>query len=231
MIDNYQSNSQSLFSLSKINRQTYTDINSNPRFTGYHDVPTIPGANGSIALPATPGDQAFTFDYSINDKQKTPYAETFNLTVQQELGHNAAFTLSYVGRLGRHLLENIDVAMPTNLVDPGSGQSYFQAATAYDKMVDAGVDASVVPDSGYFHNLFPNLAVDNGNGGTYKGAQAYYSLFSGNRGNETNVLFALDCVDQVNCDYLGLQRRWCGPVLLSPDIVHLCAVDDREQQL
>ena len=210
VIDSYQSNPQSLLSLSKINLATYTDINSNPRFTGYHDVPTIPGAEGSLALPYTPTDSAFTFDYSINDKQKTPYAETFNLTVQQELGHNAAFTLSYVGRLGRHLLQNIDVAMPTNLVDPASGQSYFQAATAYDKMVDAGVDASVVPDSGYFHNLFPHLQVDNGNGGTYNGAQAYYSLFSGNRGNETNVLFALDCVDQANCDYLGYNGDGVG---------------------
>ena len=210
VIDSYQSNPQSLFSLSKINLATYTDINSNPRFTGYHDVPAIAGVDGNIPLPATPGDSAFTFDYSINDKQKTPYAETFNLSVQQELGHNAAFTLSYVGRLGRHLLQNIDVAMPTNFVDQASGQSYFQAATAYDKMVDAGVDASVVPDSGYFHNLFPNLTVPNGNGGNYTGAQAYYSLFSGNRGNETNVLFALDCVDQANCDYLGYNGDGVG---------------------
>jgi hypothetical protein len=60
-----------------------------------------------------------------------------------------------------------------------------------------------VPDSGYFHDLFPDLAVDDGNGGTYKGGQAYYSLFANNRGNETNVLFALDCVGQANCDYLA----------------------------
>lgn len=187
IIDSYQSNPQSLFSLSQINLSTFTDINSNPRFTGYHDVPASAGASGSQTFPITPAESPFTFDYSINDKQKTPYAETFNLTIQHEFAHNLAVTASYVGRLGRHLVENLDVAMPTNLYDPGSAQSYFQAATAYDKMVDAGVDPSVVPDSGYFHNVFPNFKF-----GGYSGAQAYYAYFANNRGNETNALFAAD---------------------------------------
>jgi hypothetical protein len=88
--------------------------------------------------------------------------------------------------------------MPTNTFDPISGQSYFQAATAYDKMVDAGVDPSTVPDSGYFHNLFPNFAFEyqaaSGNSPAlyYYGAQAYYANFAANRGNETNTLFEAD---------------------------------------
>jgi hypothetical protein len=187
VIDSYQSNPQSLLSLSQVNLATYTDINSNPRFTGFNSVPAVPGATTSLALPFTPAESPFTFDYSINDKQKTPYAETFNLSIQHEFPHNLAFTASYVGRLGRHLIQNLDVAMPTNLTDSGSGQTYFQAATAYDKMVDAGVDPSAVPDSGYFHNVFPNFAF-----GGYKGAQAYYAYFANNRGNETNALFAAD---------------------------------------
>ncbi len=185
LIDSYQSNPQSLLSLSQVNLATYTDINSNPRFTGYHDVPTVGGATAPLRLPYTPADSAFTFDYSINDKQKTPYAETFNLTLQHEFPHNLALTASYVGRLGRHLVQNLDVAMPTNLYDPKSGQNYFQAATAYDKMVDAGV--SNVPDSGYFHNVFPNFSFNG-----LVGAQAYYAYFAANRGNETNALFAAD---------------------------------------
>jgi hypothetical protein len=187
LIDSYQSNPQSLLSLSQVNLATYTNINSNPRFTGYHDVPAVAGATTPLQLPFTPADSAFTFDYSINDKQKTPYAEAFNLTIQHEFAHNLAFTASYVGRLGRHLIQNIDVAMPTNLYDPGSGQNYFQAATAYDKMVDAGIDAGTVPDSGYFHNVFPNFSFNG-----YVGAQAYYAYFAANRGNETNALFAAD---------------------------------------
>jgi len=187
VIDSYQSNPQSLLSLSKTNLQTYTDINSNPRFTGFNSVPAVPGATTALKLPYTPAESPFTFDYSINDTQKTPYAETFNLSVQHEFPHNLEVTAAYVGRLGRHLIQNLDVAMPTNLSDAASGQTYFQAATAYDKMVDAGVDPSTVPDSGYFHSVFPNFQY-----GGYKGAQAYYAYFANNRGNETNALFAAD---------------------------------------
>ncbi len=187
VIDSYQSNPQSLLSLSQTNLETFTDINTNPRFTGYHDVPVVAGSTTPLALPYTPAESPFTFDYSINDQQKTPYAETFNLTVQHELSHNLSFTASYVGRLGRHLLANLDVAQPTNLYDPVSAQTYFQAATAFDKMVDNGVSAGNVPDAGYFHNVFPNF-----NFAGYKGAQAYYAYFSANRGNETNALFSAD---------------------------------------
>ena len=187
VIDSYQSNPQSLLSLSQTNLATFTDINSNPRFTGFNNVPAVAGATTALSLPFTPAESPFTFDYSINDKQKTPYAETFNLSVQHEFPHNLAVTASYVGRLGRHLIQNLDVAMPTNLSDSTSGQTYFQAATAYDKMVDQGVDASTVPDSGFFHDVFPNFSFNG-----YKGAQAYYAYFANNRGNETNALFAAD---------------------------------------
>ena len=80
VIDSYQSNPQSLLSLSQTNLATYTDINSNPRFTGYHDVPPCRVPQRRLPLPYTPAESPFTFDYSINDHQKTPYAETFNLT-------------------------------------------------------------------------------------------------------------------------------------------------------
>jgi hypothetical protein len=187
VIDSYQANPQSLLSLSQTNLQTFTDINSNPRFTGYNSVPAVAGATTSLPLPFTPAESPFTFDYSINQKQKTPYAEAFNLTLQHEFPHNLAVTASYVGRLGRHLIQNLDVAMPTNFYDPGSSQTYFQAATAYDKMVDNGVSAASVPNSGYFQNVFPNFSFSG-----YTGAQAYYAYFANNRGNETNALFAAD---------------------------------------
>jgi hypothetical protein len=193
VIDSYQSNGQSLLSLSQTNLDTFTDINSNPRFTGYHNVPTVTGATTSLPLPYTPAENDFTFDYSINDHQKTPYAETFNLTLQHEFPKNFSVTASYVGRLGRHLLQNLDVAMPTNLYDPRSTQTYFQAATAYRKLIDAGIDAAAIPNSGYFQNLFPNFSATDGvTGITYTGAQGYYASLAANVGNETNTLFEAD---------------------------------------
>lgn len=199
VIDQYQSNPQSLLSLSQTNLATYTNIDTNPRFSGYNNVPAVAGTPGALALPYAPADSAFSFDYSINDQQKTPYAETFNLTVQHEMSHSMSITASYVGRLGRHLISNLDVAQPANFYDAKSGQSYFQAASTYDKMIDANVDPATVPDSGYFHDVFPNItyqyqpATSNTPALSYYGAQAYYAqLFHGNRGNETNTLFGAD---------------------------------------
>jgi hypothetical protein len=193
VIDSYQSSPQSLLSLSQTNLQTFTDINSNPRFTGFNSIPFVAGATAPLPLPYTPAENPFTFDYSINDHQKTPYAEAFNLTVQHEFPKSLTVTASYVGRLGRHLIQNLDVAMPTNLYDSGSSQSYFQAAQAYDKLIDQGVDPSTVPDSGYFHNIFPNFTFQPCQTcNPYFGAQAYYAVLANNRGNETNALFAAD---------------------------------------
>ncbi|WP_263380273.1 TonB-dependent receptor [Granulicella paludicola] len=193
VIDAYQSNQQSLLSLGQTNLATYTDINSNPRFTGYHNVPSVQGATSALPLPFTPAESPFTFDYSINDKQKTPYAETFNLTVERQLPHSVDIVASYVGRLGRHLVQNLDVAMPTNFYDPGSNQTYFAAATAFDKMVDAGTTVGAIQNSGFFQNVFPHFAYqDPVSGVNYTGAQAYYDVFAANRGNETNALFQAD---------------------------------------
>ncbi|ADW68337.1 carboxypeptidase-like regulatory domain-containing protein [Granulicella tundricola] len=198
VIDSYQSNANSLLSLSKANRTSFSDINTSPRFTGYNIVPPVPGATTALQLPNTPADSAFSFDTSINDHQKTPYAESFNLTLEHEFHHNLDVTASYVGRLGRHLLSNIDVAQPTNLVDPASGQSYFQAATAYAKLIDAGVSPATIQNTGYFKNVFPNLtyqyqaATSSTPALYYYGAQAYYASLADNRGNETNALFNAD---------------------------------------
>ena len=195
IIDYYESTSSSLLSLSKTNQFTYTNVDTNPRFTGYHDVPLIGGVStANVPLPSTPADKPFTFLRSINNVIKTPYAETFNLTLQHQFKSNLAFTASYVGRLGHHLVANLDVAQPLNLVDSVSGQTYFQAATAFDKMIDAGVTAANVPDSGYFHNMFPNAVyTDPKTKVVTKGAQAYYAfLAAGDRGNETDPLFAAD---------------------------------------
>lgn len=197
IIDQYESTSSSLLSLSKTNQTYYTDVNTNPRFTGYNIVPPTVSTAGPIALPATPKDVPFSFLRSINNNIKTPYAETFNLTLQHQFKSNLAVTASYVGRLGRHLVANLDVAQPLNLVDPGSGQTYFQAATALDKAYDAGVAVSGIADAGYFHNLFPNATyTDPKTKVVSKGAQAYYAYLSaGDRGNETDPLFTVDSGD------------------------------------
>jgi len=198
VIDYYDAGTNGLFGLNRSNLTTYTNVDTNPRFTGYRNVPLGPVSTAPLVLPYTPPDNPFTFDRSISNVLKTPYAETFNLSVQHEVTHGMTVTVSYVGRLGRHVLANLDVAQPNNLVDTGSGQSYFQAATAYDKMIDAKVPVSNVPNSGYFQDVFPNATFTVAKTATtpaitYKGAQAYYaSLQGGDRGNETDTLYNYD---------------------------------------
>ncbi|WP_263378034.1 TonB-dependent receptor [Granulicella paludicola] len=197
LIDAYDSGGA--FALSFANGASYPYPQVTPRFTSYLNTPSVPIiATSPEQLPIVNPNYTYTnfngsFVSDINQTQKTPYAETFNLSVQREVTHGLTVTLSYVGRLGHHTLENLDVAEPNNLYDAGSNQTYFQAVTAYDKMIAAGVPAANVAKSGYFQNVFPNASYTTG-GVTYTGAQAYYaSLISDAKvGNETNTLYLFD---------------------------------------
>ena len=113
--------------------------------------------------------------------------------MQHEVRHGLTVTAAYVGRLGHHTLENLDVAEPNNLYDAGSNQTYFQAVTAFDKQIAAGVPVANIPKSGYFQNIFPNASFTSG-GKTYTGAQAYYASLVNDApvGNETNTLYLFD---------------------------------------
>lgn len=197
VVDYYDANGA--FALSTATTSAYGNVDTAPRFTGYHAVPLPKVAAAGQNFPVTPADQNFSFVRSINANIKTPYAETFNFTVQREVSRGLTLTASYVGRLGRHVLSNLDVTQPSNFVDGGSGTSYFNAATAYAKLIDQKVPVGNIAQSGFFQNLFPHAAYSTkkatvcGPAGSYTGAQAYYySLCNGDRGNETDTLFNYD---------------------------------------
>jgi len=62
---------------------------------------------------------------------------------------------SYVGRLSRHNLVQRDLAMPTNLRDPKSGQTYYQAMTQLATLLDLqGVKIADLPKIPFFENLW-----------------------------------------------------------------------------
>ncbi len=202
VIDYYDANGA--FALSRQNPFAFPSASTYSEFTGYQNVPV--GAV-SVAPQSFPIDPAQTtinsfgssFVSDIDGNLKTPYAETFNVSVQHEVTRGMVVTASYVGRLGRHVLNNLDVAQPTNLYDPTSAQTYFQAATAFAKAIDAGTPVANIPNSGYFQNLFPNATYMVAKTATtpaitYKGAQAYYASLSVDRatGNETNTLYNFD---------------------------------------
>ncbi len=92
----------------------YTFENA-PRFTGVHNVPS----NGSpqpnpITYPYTYPSTNFAITWGADNKLKTPYAEAMDFSIQRELRGGLTLEVAYVGRLGRHLLQALDLAEPVN---------------------------------------------------------------------------------------------------------------------
>jgi hypothetical protein len=122
-----------------------------------------------------------------------------DVSFQRELPKGFIFEADYVGRLGRHLLQQLDLAAPLDLVDKGSGMDYYTAATLLDKQVDMG--ATTVSPIPYWEDMFP-AAAQNGASATQN---IYSYIFQSERGNEVVVPFLLDVI----CYVPGLANP-CG---------------------
>ena len=172
---------------------TYS-VDSAPRFTGINNVPgsscALPQVVTYPYTPPTDFNCGFAITWGIDDHLKTPYAETADFSVQTQLPKGFIMETAYIGRFGHHLLQQLDLAQPLNLVDPQSGLSYFQAATLMSKLVDmnGGDPDASVPAIPYFENLFPWWATSDASA-----TQNIYSqTWAFNRGNETTALANLD---------------------------------------
>jgi hypothetical protein len=141
------------------------DVDCSARFTGTFSLPegtfcgqAINGAPpGPFPVTAPLGPNVaggFNITWGIDDKLHTPYSHVFNFSFTRDLGHSYAIEASYVGRLGRHLLQETDLGMPQDIVDPASHMDYFTAATQLTKQVNAGGAITPIP---YFEDLFSSL--------------------------------------------------------------------------
>jgi len=132
-----------------------------PRFVGRNTLPEIdhPTPDQTTSFPYLYPNNNFSIQSGLDSRIKTPYSETFDLSVQRELPGGFTFEAAYVGRLGRRLLQNLDLAEPVDYVDPQGGGDYYAAGTQLSKLVDqnnADPDASV-PAIPYFENVFSFL--------------------------------------------------------------------------
>jgi hypothetical protein len=138
-----------------------TTSENSTRFTNRH---TLPFSNGTapptqnFPYPAPEGNFAIT--WGLDSKMKTPYSEAFDLSVQRELPGGFTIEAAYVGRLGRHLLQSLDLAEPVDFVDPQGGGDYFSAGSQLSAQVDrnggnANATVTAIP---YFEHLFPFMA-------------------------------------------------------------------------
>ncbi len=122
---------------------------------------------------------------------------------------------SYVGRLGRRLLTQLDSATPLNLKDPKTGVDYFTAATALAKIYRGGTQSQTLNPASipaniaqYWANVMSPLAPGDsyqlssctgtdaaGNANVYSTTSpvvAVYDTMCGNSLNETTGLLILD---------------------------------------
>lgn len=138
-----------------------------PRFTGPNDLPNIPvpPADPTQNYPYAVPDGTFGINTGIDNHLKTPYTEAFNLSIQRELPGGFLVDAAYVGRLGRHLLQQLDLAEPVNFNDSKGGGDYFTAAGQMSKLTDQlGGSCSQcdgvfqhLPTIQYFEDVFPQM--------------------------------------------------------------------------
>lgn len=134
-----------------------------PRFTGRHALPAslFPGAAAATqSFPYTAPEGNFAITWGLDSKLKTPYSESIDLSVQRELKGGFTIETAYVGRLGRHLLQSLDLAEPVDFVDPSGGGDYYTAGSELSKTVDqnGGNPNAIVTPIPYFEHVFPFMA-------------------------------------------------------------------------
>ncbi len=170
-----------------------------PRFTSFYSVPAqlVPAAPPG-GFPKSYPD-AFAITNSVDDNLKAPYTMNLNFSIGREFGHGIFIQGSYVGRLSRHSLVQRDLAMPTDLRDPKSGQTYFQAMTQLGTLIDLqGVSIANLPQIPFFENMYSKNAA---NGLTATQVIGMDYTQRSNQGDFTNVLSDID--NGSNCSPTG----------------------------
>ncbi len=182
-----------------------------PRFTGPHVIPPLVGCPppvGAITYPFVPSTADgcnFAIAWGIDNQIKTPYSYNFDFSVQRELPGGLTLEVNYVGRMGRHLLEQIDLAQPVDFVDKtgGGGGDYFSAADQLSQISDANGGCNPyspnpctvpsVPAIPFFEDVFPGFANldypgESATQAIYNNEWAYYRYSYG----ETQALADID---------------------------------------
>jgi hypothetical protein len=149
------------------------------RFTGRRNIPfnngTLPSTVTYPFAPPTGPENGFAITWGLDSKLKTPYSEALDFSVQRELPGGFTLETAYVGRLGRHLLQSLDLAEPVDYVDPKGGGDYFAAGSQLSRQVDihgGDPNASVAPIP-YFEDVFPFMA-----GYDYPGESATQAIYT-----------------------------------------------------
>jgi hypothetical protein len=183
----------------------WTTVDAAPRFTALQSLPTfsvVQPPSSTISFPYTSGVGAGAAISIADDKSKTPYSYALNLSLQREVPGGFTVEASYVGRLGRRLLQTIDFAMPLDLTDPHGGGDYFTAAAKLERLAYAGTPVSSVQNIPYWEDMFPDAANAGASGaGTpgYSATQNIYKSYAADPLNASADLYAMDMYCSPGC--------------------------------
>lgn len=190
------------FATTLVNQSGQLTSATAPRFSGVYSLPATllrpaPAGGFPVQFPAS-GAGSFAITNSIDDTLKPPYTMNMNFSIGREFGSGWFLQGAYVGRMSRRSLMNRDLAMPTNLTDPRSGQSYFEAATLLDLAVRANTPVANIPRIPFWENIFANLATasESATQQVYRTARFYPNDFS-------SALADLDQFCDPDCGVLG----------------------------
>jgi hypothetical protein len=229
----------------EVNPAGIQSVDGSARYSGLFNIPTssldgcttppcsLIGAPPTGPFPvyapsgaATPGGFAIT--WGLDDKLKTPYSHLIDFSITRELPSSFVFEASYVGRFAHRLMQEEDLALPTNLKDPQTKTTYFQAVQALAKQYYAGTPIQNISaasiGTNYWENKFPAAGPVLGsvanqllgttsepnnftqpclgnpipNTSTVTATQAMYDLFCNFSGNETTALEVADSPGLIN---------------------------------
>lgn len=188
------------------------DVDTAPRYTGLLGAANLPASqiapapHGFPYIPSpNPNTDGLAIAWGIDNHLKTPYSHVFDFSLTRELPHNFVVEATYTGRFAHHLLQEIDLSQPLDLVDPKSKTDYFTAAQALSKQAYAGVQTANVQPIPYWEDMFPQAAgpglLSGPSGAPCSGGPAptnptatqnIYDSYNCNVGNETLALELLD---------------------------------------
>jgi len=178
-----------------------------PVVAGGDPVPELPPAP-MYGFPYTPPGQglngSFAIGWGVDNHMKTPYAHAFDLSISRELPRQFSLEISYAGRLGHRLLQEVDLAQPLDIKDPKSGMTYNQAAAILAKDAQAGVPEDQIQPIAYFETLFASAAGPGGISGYATGIPA----------NPTATQNIYDLIVSSGVNYIGALQyldTYCFP--------------------
>jgi hypothetical protein len=156
-------NQQGSFGLSSLVTNPAGTFNSEnaPRFISRSSFPFNNGtAPPTQTFPYTAPVDNFGITWGLDSKMKVPYSEAFDFSVQREVKGGWTVEAAYIGRLGRHLLQSLDLAEPVDYNDPQGSGDYYTAGSQLSALVDqnGGNNLATVPRIPYFEHVFPYMA-------------------------------------------------------------------------